>query len=349
MAAAAPIGREREFDALRAAASEAASGRGAIVFLAGSTGSGKSFLLKALAHALEPDDTEVVTVRCYETSAGNPLGPFGEVLRALTSRERRADRAKRILELIAQVAPPLVELIPVIGKLASLGVKAASDAGVYALGGDHQAQQTERAEDVVLALRQIATEIPLVVAIDDAHWIDAPSTEVITRLAEGYDDAEQSGLLVLVAYDEDLVDDRHPLTRARGNALLRSAVLQIKLDDFGRDAIETLLRRRYGEIPAPRLADWLLDRTDGSPLFVEQYLTMLEEQGALQRSGDGWTLTGTIGGGPGRLAVERRAGAGPDARTRCSSSCARASRISTTTTARCSSRAPSRAAGSSRQ
>ena len=299
MAAAAPIGREREFDALRAAASKAASGRGAIVFLGGSTGSGKSFLLKALADALRPDGTEVVTVRCYETSAGNPLGPFGEVLRALTSRERRADRAKRVLELVAQVAPPLVELIPVIGKLASLGVKAAADAGVYALGGDHQAQQAERAADVALALRHIATEIPLVVAVDDAHWIDAPSTEVITRLSERDDDAEQSGLLLLVAYDEDLVDDGHPLTRVRGEALIRSAALQIKLDDFGRDAIEAVLRRRYGEIPAPRLADWLLDRTDGSPLFVEQYLTMLEEQGVLQRSGDGWSLAGTIGGGPG--------------------------------------------------
>ena len=66
MAATAPIGREREFDALRAAASEAAAGRGAIVFLAGATGCGKSFLLKALADALEPDDTEVVIVRCYD-------------------------------------------------------------------------------------------------------------------------------------------------------------------------------------------------------------------------------------------------------------------------------------------
>lgn len=97
MAAAAPIGRERESDVLVAAAHEAAAGRRSIVFLAGATGSGKSFLIKALAEAVASGDAEprpeVVAVRCYETSAGNPLGPFGEVLRALTNRERRSDRA----------------------------------------------------------------------------------------------------------------------------------------------------------------------------------------------------------------------------------------------------------------
>jgi len=296
MAAAAPIGREREFDALRTAASEAAAGQGAIVFLAGATGSGKSYLLKALADALEPDDTEVVIVRCYETSAGNPLGPFGEVLRALTSRERRADRTKRVLELVGQVAPPLVELIPVIGKLAAVGVKAATGVGVYALGGDHEAQQAEQAADVALALQNVAGEIPLVVVIDDAHWIDAPSTEVVARLADG---AERTGLLLVVAYDEDLVNDRHLLTRVRAAVLGRPAVRRIQLTDFDRDAIDALLRERYGAAPAPLLADWLLDRTEGSPLFVEQYLTTLEEQGVLQREDGGWALAGTIAGGPG--------------------------------------------------
>ena len=86
------------------------------MFLAGATGSGKSFLIKALVDAVATSDAdprpEVVSVRCYGTSAGNPLGPFGDVLRALTSRNRRADRAKRVLELVGQVAPSLVELIP---------------------------------------------------------------------------------------------------------------------------------------------------------------------------------------------------------------------------------------------
>ncbi len=120
MAAATPIGRERELEQLLEVAKRMRGGHGSVVFLAGSTGSGKSVLLKAFTEVLaaeEDDRVEVVSAVCYGTSAGNPLGPFGEVLRALTSKERRGDRAKRVLQLVGQVAPPLVELI---GMLATL-------------------------------------------------------------------------------------------------------------------------------------------------------------------------------------------------------------------------------------
>jgi predicted ATPase len=254
---AAPIGREREFDALLDAAREAVGRRGSIVFLAGATGSGKSFLLNAVVGAVASSDAsprpEIVSVRCYETSAGNPLGPFGEVLRALTSRERRPDRAKRVLELVGQVAPSLVELIPVIGKLAALGVKAAAEAGVYALGGDHEAQQAERAADVALAVQHVAEEIPLILIVDDAHWIDAPSTEVIARLADRVDGG---ALLMIVAYDENLVADRHTLARVRSAVASRPAVRRIRLGDFGRETIDALLRDRYGTARHQEIRPW---------------------------------------------------------------------------------------------
>src|SRR6185369_13713491 len=99
MAGTAPVGREHEFQTLLDVADGAQAGRGAVVFLAGATGSGKSALLREFAAELasRPHDErpDVELALCYETSAGNPLGPFGEVLRALTNRERRGDRAKR--------------------------------------------------------------------------------------------------------------------------------------------------------------------------------------------------------------------------------------------------------------
>src|SRR5262245_50882204 len=106
MAAVATIGRGGELEELLSFAQAAIGGRGSVVFLSGPAGAGKSFLLKRLAEELaagEGEKPEFVSVLCYETSAGNPLGPFGEVLRALTSKERRGERAKRVLELIGQV------------------------------------------------------------------------------------------------------------------------------------------------------------------------------------------------------------------------------------------------------
>jgi predicted ATPase len=292
-----PIGREQELAQLVKAAESAGEGRGSIVFLEGPTGSGKSLLLKSLADAVaelpEEGRPDVVSVLCYETGVGNPLGPFGEVLRALTSQERRGDKAKRTLELIGQIAPPLVELIPVIGKLAALGVKTASDLGVYALGGNREAQQVELAADVALALRHVAAETPLVVIVDDAQWIDAASTEVIARLAQ---DPEAHRLLLVVAYDPGLVTDKDLLARARSAVATRPGVTGLALPELPVTAVEALLVERYGAVPGEQLAAWLHDQTEGSPLFLTQYLALLEEQGVLRKGETGWTLDGTIAG-----------------------------------------------------
>src|SRR5262249_57084866 len=131
----------------------------------------------------EKDPARCGSRRLRGDEARQPLALFGGVRRALPSRERRGGRAARVMGGVGQVAPPLLELIRVIGKLASIGVKAGADLGAYALGGTHEDQRAQLAVDVAVALQHIADDTPLVVVIDDAHWIDASSTEVIARLS----------------------------------------------------------------------------------------------------------------------------------------------------------------------
>ncbi|MGE5691300.1 MAG: ATP-binding protein [Pseudomonadota bacterium] len=295
---AAVIGRERELDVLSTAAADAAAGRGCVVFLAGPTGSGKSSLLKAAAARIEASETEADVVRalCYQAGTGNPLGPFLELLATLANEQRRGERAKRVLELVGQVAPPLVGLIPVVGSVAAAGVKAASDLGVYALGGSHEEQQLQLAADVATALRRIAADRALVLVIDDAHWIDAPSTEVVVRLAA---EAEEHALAVVLSYDPELVGDTHPLALLRATILGRTSVRDLKLEELSASAVDDLLVARYGALPARRLGTWLHDRTHGNLLFLEQYLLTLEEQGLLRQVDGHWSLDGGIEGTPG--------------------------------------------------
>jgi energy-coupling factor transporter ATP-binding protein EcfA2 len=82
-----PIGRRQELDRLLGLTREARAGDGSVVFLLGRAGSGRSPLLRAFAEVVRGDGdehSELVQAACYETSAANPLGPFGEVLRALS-------------------------------------------------------------------------------------------------------------------------------------------------------------------------------------------------------------------------------------------------------------------------
>ena len=301
---AAVIGRERELDALSAAATDAAAGRGCVVFLAGPTGSGKSALLKAAAERIAESDTEaeLVRARCVKSGAGVPLGACYRLLAALGDVQTRGDRARRILELIGQVAPPLLSLLPGIGTIAGAAVKTASDISASTLG-DHDQKQGSLADDVVATLRRIAADRPLVLVIDEAHWIDEPSSEVIATIAE---DLDQHAIAFVLSYDPETVGDAHPLTLLRAEILDKTCVRDLPLEELDVAAVDELLVARYGELAAPRLGPWLRDRTRGNLRFLEQYLLTLEEQGLLRELDGRWKLDGSIEGEPGSWRLRGR-------------------------------------------
>jgi hypothetical protein len=289
------IVRERELEELLAALEEAAAGRGSVVFLSGHTGSGRSTLLRVLEEraAGRPslERVEVVRTTCYEIDVENPLAPFLEILRGLVTEDRRWTKAKRTLELVRDVAPPLLTLIPGIGALAAVGTKAAAEGGIWAIG-DRDTQSPTTHANVALALRAVAKESPLALLIDDAQWMDKPSANVVERLARMRD----APLALVVALDAALAPDNElAQVRKRVAADTRS----IRLEDLDTTAIERTLAARYGGLPHPRLAEWLHDHTDGTPYFLLQYLTTLEEGRVLLRDDGGWAFHGSIEGGPG--------------------------------------------------
>jgi tetratricopeptide (TPR) repeat protein len=236
-------------------------------------------------------------VACHaDNGPNNPLGPFFEIVRALTSGR---ERAKRVLELIRDVAPLVAELIPVVGRPAGTVLKAGATVGVYKVGGG--ADQVERAADMAAALQHVAGDRSLALLVDDSEWIDVPSTEVIRRVADGI---ESSSLLVVVGYDTDLVDDAHPLAHVRADLGLQAGVRRITLDDLTLETVESFVQKRYGTVSGGPLAAWLHDVTDGNSLFLAEYVRLLEEQGLLRRGETGWTLDGTIEGEPGAWSLE---------------------------------------------
>ncbi|HSC91706.1 MAG TPA: AAA family ATPase [Gaiellaceae bacterium] len=294
------IGRQLQLDELLGVARAAAEGRGSVVFLEGPTGSGKSFLLAAFAQSLAPEGevapVEVVSYTCRQAGGEDRHGPFVEMLAALTDEDRRGDRAKRWLKVIGDYAPDLLELLVPGGKVVGVAVKTATGLGVEAMGGDHESQKLERADDVTRAFVGIAADSPLAVVLDNAQWIDEGSIGVVERLADGIDGRR---LLLLVAYDPEAVDGGGMFARVRATILGSGQGRRMTLDDLTLTEVESILEHRYGTVREASLAAWLLDRSDGNPRFLEQHLATLEEQGVLRRDGSGWTLAGTIDGEPG--------------------------------------------------
>jgi tetratricopeptide (TPR) repeat protein/energy-coupling factor transporter ATP-binding protein EcfA2 len=304
-----PAGREPEFQTLLDVVADAQTGRGAVVLVAGPSGIGKSELVRAFTDALAaPDEpgVEVESVICYARTQANPLGPFGEVLRAQTDPKRDA-RTKRVKALIKEVAPDLLGLIPVIGNYASHAFQIAVK--VAAAGGPEK-QQEQLASDVADALLHIATDKPLVVVIRDAQWIDDASLEVVSRIIDAPRDTQ---LVLVLTYDTDLLAQNESFASVVTEAVTRPGLVRrIELSELSRDAVESVLRERYGGLATGCLADWLHDLTSGDPRFLVNYLESLEEQGVLLRDRDGWILDGAVDGAPGDW---RLSGAFAEART----------------------------------
>ena len=295
MGVAAPPGREHEFQALLGVAAEAKAGHGSVVLLSGPSGRGKTHLLDEFQAALASTATgeiEMEKVSCYaETSQNNPLGPFGEVLRALIDPKREV-RMKRIKALVKEVSPVLLALIPMIGNALSEGFKVTTK-----VFSDSDKESRKIAATIAASLLHIADDKPLVIAIEDAQWIDADSLEVVSRIIDA---PRETPLVLVLAYDTDVLDENEAFARVITNAVTRPGkVRRIELSELTVEGVVAVIRDRYPGLTDGGLADWLHDLTDGDPRFVKNFLVSLDEQGVFVQDGDHWTVDGTVEGEPG--------------------------------------------------
>src|SRR4051794_6441423 len=185
------VGREQERSAIFAALGHAADGHGGVVFVAGRPGAGKSELMARVRRDAETDahlsEVRFLTGPCSPASTGtNPHEPFSEALIGLGAGGDRK-LVTSILGIVREVAPDLLVFVPGLGTALSAGVKAVSTTAERALQiGDASHGRLGEAvaaeyENTLLAIAR--KHGPLAFVIEDAHWSDAPSIDLIYRLA----------------------------------------------------------------------------------------------------------------------------------------------------------------------
>jgi len=138
-------------------------------------------------------------------------------------------------------------------------------------------------------LRALATRQPVAILLDDLHWSDPASLDLLRFLARSV-----AGLpiLILVTYRSDELTRRHPLYALLPQLAREAGAARIDLSRLDDDAICGLVGARYGlpDADASRLTAYLRGRAEGNALFVSELLRALEEGGVLARDGDGWRL-----------------------------------------------------------
>jgi len=264
------VGRSAEMDQLAAQLSRAARGQGCAMFLAGEAGIGKTRLAhEALALARERGFL-VLSGTAYALEGGLAYAPilaaFGPFLRRLdSSRQAR-----------------LVSGLPDLGRLfTNLRLPAAEPLGDPAL------EKTRLFEAVAHLLERLAQESPVLLFLDDLHWADPASIELLHYLARGVAD---QAVLVLGTYRAEEVDTARGLRQLLTSLRRAGQAAEVVLARLEPEAVAALAAGML-ESPAPGDLLTLLDaRAGGTPLFVEALIRTLVDAGQLRKPGEGWTL-----------------------------------------------------------
>lgn len=253
------IGREREKAELNEFIDLTRDGNGSLVLIAGEAGMGKTVLAEEI---ITDSGLTVFTGRSTETVTP-PYGPVTALLRdyLVQSGKKKID--------CGNLTPYLHSLLPELGKRSG---KPGADTLV---------------ETIIAALEYIIHNKPTVFFLDDLHWADNATLNILPVIAERF---RNLPLIILGTYRSDEIPRGHQLRRMRNELRRRRILHEITLDHLDHGETAALVKRIINGAPAPSLTDTIFEKTLGVPLFVEELAGVLSDHHRLQKSENGLSL-----------------------------------------------------------
>jgi class 3 adenylate cyclase/tetratricopeptide (TPR) repeat protein len=327
---AALVGRSAELRMLLDRLAALRAGRGSAVMVLGAPGLGKSRLLAELrAHAMLAVDSDDALhwARCqaYAHESAQSYGLARSLVRALVgigTEERDQSAAAQLRAALVALDLPHVEaaLLRLLG-LPPAGEEAEASAVLDALPPRDLQRRFFHA--VVALVDRLAARRPLVLELDDLHWADPTSLDLVLELREL---AARARLLVCGAFRLE-PDVACQVLCERSTALPAERDVQVQLGPLSEQASAELVARLLGQAesraghragqptgdgadarataagpdgrdgsaaPLPAALRSLLERAAGTPLWLEELVRALVERGILTETGDGWHVNGDL-------------------------------------------------------
>ncbi len=247
------VGRDRERDVLAAEVERAWSATTRCLMIGGEAGIGKTRLagvLAALATQAEPSAL-VAWGQCVDLGGdGMPYVPFLPVLRSVAASlgEQGVEAA------LGPGRAELARLLPDLGPPSE----------------DSSMGQGRLFDAVARLLERAAAQRPLVVVLEDLHWADASTRELLSFLVRTLDEER---VLLAVTYRSDEMHRRHPLRPLLAELERHPRVSTLSVGRLETPEVEALLAALRGEPPDPAVVAAVAARSGGVPLFVEELAT----------------------------------------------------------------------------
>ncbi len=260
------VGREAELSTLRTAVDRAAGGLGGSVVLAGEAGIGKSRLVREAAHVARARGMAVLVGRSV---AGGGATAFRALAEALLGAFRGS-------------APPVdPEIDPFRCHLGRI----VPQWGPPTAGQGGEPSIVELAEGVLRLLRAVAGTTGCLLVIEDLHWADPETLQIVEYLADNVGGEAVLGLATVRTGENRDVEHL-----VRSLASRQSAVI-VDLPPLRPAEVETMTAACLGmRNPPPRLGPLVVARADGVPLLIEELLAALAATEAVTCGERGWTV-----------------------------------------------------------
>jgi DNA-binding NarL/FixJ family response regulator len=244
-------GRDAELAVLAAAYERAGRAGPAVVLVGGEAGVGKSRLVREFAATVRAGGARVLEGGGQEHGAdGLPLAAFVTALRRLV----RELGAEQVAALLPGGSRALARLLPDLGE-------PEPDTEVDAGYG-----RARLFQEVLTVLERIAERQPLVLVVEDAHWADPSTWDLLVFLAHNLGEAQ---VLLIVTYRSEEVDRAHPLRWLLAELARAAWVDRLELSGLSGAEVARQLAGLLGREPDAALAERVFVRSDGNPLFVE--------------------------------------------------------------------------------
>lgn len=277
------VGREEERAELRSCFDRTVEGQGLLVCVTGEPGIGKTTLVEdfLIDLNLSGEASTVARGRCSERLAGaEAYMPFLESLDYIL-RSDSGEHAARIMKLVAPTW--YAHVAPLSQENAAGEVKT-----------DIKSASQERMKRELSAFLQEISQIkPLVLFIDDLHWADVSTVDMLAYLASRFHGLR---LLILTTYrSSDLLLAKHPFLQLKRDLQARGLCHQIMLQFLSSYDVESYLNLEFPENHFPKkLADLIHAKTEGSPLFMVDMVRYLRDRKVIAEEDGVWQLAQSL-------------------------------------------------------
>jgi tetratricopeptide (TPR) repeat protein len=250
-----------------------------VVFLEGHAGIGKTALLNAFLREHADDGLRIAAARCIERQGS--AEPYMPVFEAL---DRWVGSSRETVEVLRRNAPTWLAQMPWLLRPHEVP---ALEASITEATRGRMLREMSRTVEV------LAAERPLVVVLEDLHWADAATVDLLASIARRTDRAQ---ILVLGSYrSAEAIAYHHPIVPLARALAVNGACTRLGLDSLNRAEVHEYLARRFGAKDlAARLDGPIHHRSGGNPLFLVAIVDHLVERGLVAEGESGWQLTHAI-------------------------------------------------------